>query len=235
MSRSRIKSRFTLDKKKSTVLSGRSMHSFKKYKKERTGPEFDYTRLEENLNCINEDWIQFISICIPCEEKHEDKNFVANIFKKVGLSKSSGEAGVVIAENNELSSIMEVYGMPDYVKFPYFFFDFKRFVIEEKKSVLVMKEIQLLNLISSVVCGLSVCEQMRLPHGNLSRSTIFKNGKHSWSISPPLYSRVNLKRRMVSLDNRMKITANCETAIDYLLAPEIQKKIKAIRECNFTF
>lgn len=233
--KSRMKSSFGRSKAKmnSVPMDARSMLSLNKFQRERNTPDFDFERLGDIMRLVNEDWIQFISICFSSERNEEDITFFSKAMSKMGIGKKTGEKGVEIARENLLAPVIEVYGVPEFVRFPYFFFDLKRFVEEEKKSILVMKEIQLLNIVSSVVCGLSICRQMKLPHGNLSRTTIYKNGKHSWSISAPLYSRVNLKKRFISLNDRKNILIEPFNCVDYLVAPEVFDIVDMIKKCKF--
>lgn len=131
--------------------------------------------------------------------------------------------------------LFDLVNIPHGLHFPIHTFDMRQFITEERKFVLIIKEVQLLNIIGSIIRGLSLCRNMKLPHGNLSLSTIFKKGKYDWEISPPLYSRINLKNRRTLEDDYVNIGISGEFAIDYLISPESHEFIKISENCNFYF
>lgn len=118
------------------------------------------------------------------------------------------------------------------VVFRYYYFDLRKFLKEEKKFIILVREIQLLALLGSVFNGLMVCRKFGLPHGNLSQTTIFKKSKLDWEISPPLYSKVNLYKRRTQKSKVFASFSNPDQIIDYLMAPEIHDFINELHKCR---
>lgn len=190
--------------------------------------EFDFL-----LKTIRPEWAKYVSLCEPIKKTEEKLNIFEQLKNKMSSSKNDEKKGIIIARERGLGKIMDHYPLTEYVQFPFYFFDLKKFIIEERKFILVMREIQLLNIIGSIMNGLKVCRELCLPHGNLSLTTIFKKGKINWEISPPLYSRINLYKRREFIKNNKSLIINPDQEVDYLLTDEIHTFIQNKFESNF--
>lgn len=210
--------------------------SMAQFKKKNEGfPMFTKENFQNFISCFEEDWLKNLSLCKPLYINVDDLGFIEKIKHKINFSNNDEKEGIEIIKKHGYDLILQEISIPNGLLFPIYSFDLRKFIIEERKFVLIIKEVQLLNLLGSVIQGLSLCRSMKLPHGNLSLSTIFKKGKHNWEISPPLYSRINLKNRRIIEDDLVKIGMNAEYAIDYLISPESNESILKIEECRFDY
>jgi hypothetical protein len=193
-----------------------------KFKNQQEGfPAFLKSKYEEFICRFEEDWLSSLSLCKPLYINEEKLGLFEKIQFKFKFSDLEEKSGIQTLKSNGYEMILQEIKIPHGLLFPIYKFDLKQFIQEERKFVLIIKEVQLLNLIGSIVNGLSLCRSMKLPHGNLSLTTIFKKGKYDWEISPPLYSRINLLNRRTKESDYVNIAVGGEFAIDYLIAPEL--------------
>ena len=212
--------------KKNQSAISKSRMSFKKFEKSEQ-LEFDFNKFGYLVKGFNSEWLKHISLCKKVKVEIDD-GILTRFIQKFSSDKKG--KGIIYAEEKGFD-----LPLSKSVKFSFYFFDLKKFIQEERKFVLIVKEIQLLNLISCVVNGLAVCRAIRLPHGNLSSSTIFKKDKFEWEISPPLYSRVNLELRMMTRKEVIKMVSDPDYAIDYLVAPEVYQGFTDKTKCKYFY
>jgi hypothetical protein len=186
----------------------------------------------EFIKRFEEDWLSALSLCKPLYVEEKDLGFFDKYLLPGKFSDLKMKEGVQILKKNGYQRIVEDFTIPHGLLFPIYKFDLKQFIQEERKFVLIIKEVQLLNLIGSIVNGLSLCRSMKLPHGNLSLTTIFKKGKYDWEISPPLYSRINLTERRTQESDYVNIAISGQFATDYLIAPEMYEFLDQKAKCK---
>ena len=204
-----------------------------KFKKQYEGfSEFIKSDFEEFICRFEENWLNSLSLCKPFYIEEDKLGFFEKIQFKFKYSDMEEKSGIQTLKSNGYEMILQKIRIPHGLLFPMYNFDLKQFIQEERKSVLIIKEIQLINLIGSIINGLSVCRSMKLPHGNLSMTTIFKKGKYDWEISPPLYSRINLINRRTQESDYVNIAIGVEYATDYLIAPEIYTFLEKKAQCK---
>lgn len=178
---------------------------------------------------FEENWLESLSLCKPLYLKKDELNFFEKVEFAFKFTNLENKSGVVTLKSNGYEELLEDIKIPHGLLFPLYRFDLKQFIQEERKFVLIVKEVQLINLLGSIINGLSLCNSLKLPHGNLSVSTVFKKGKYDWEISPPLYSRINLIKRKTSDIAKKKIATSGEYAIDYLISPEVYGYLDEIK------
>lgn len=98
---------------------------------------------------------------------------------------------------------------------------------QELKVSIMSKEIGVMNILTTIIQVLSLCEILNVPHGNISPGTIFKIDKHLWQVAPPLYSTVNLEKKICNEFN------SNQYAVNFCTAPEVIKFQNQIEESNF--
>ena len=180
---------------------------------------------------INPGWLENINLCCSSEKKSLGglKTFVNKIINKV----ATGSNGITIAEERGLGGYLEKRDLPEVVEFPLHTFNILRYLSEDRKLNLMTREIDLFHIISAVCNGLSVCRTIGLPHGNISPSSIYKRGKFEWEISPPLYSKISLEKRVIPNNMWSRMGMNFEEAVEFLIPPEGHVKLNEIRKSNF--
>jgi hypothetical protein len=162
-------------------------------KKKRVYKEIDENIFKEFIKNIEPDWMKHVSYFTPTTS-NIDKGIFWNIqesWKKI----RSKNIGIETAKKRGLGPFLNEIDLPRFVQFKFYKFSLLKYLQIQKKMVLILNEIALLNLIGCVVKGLLVCYNSNLPHGNLSIDTIYKSGKFCWQITPPIYSRNNLHIR----------------------------------------
>lgn len=198
-------------------------------------PVLSWDKYDDKINSFEEKWLGSVSLCKPFYIQKDNLGLFEKIQFNFNYGDLKNKKGVKFCMENGYESLLEGIEIPHSLLFTLYNFDLKQFIEEERKFVLIIKEIQLLNLIGSIINGLSLCRNLKLPHGNLSLTTIFKKGKFEWEISPPLYSKINLHTRRTTEEDYIKIGVSGELATDYLLAPEEYKLIDKKKECKTYF
>lgn len=112
------------------------------------------------------------------------------------LQSEPDELGYKYVKSRPIGKFLERVEVPKQVTFNFYRFSLTKFISIQRKMVLMINEVSLLGLVGSVVKGLLLCYSARLPHGNLTLDTVFKANKFDWKISPPTFSRNNLKLRV---------------------------------------
>lgn len=208
--------------------------SLKTFKKKHEGfPPFLREKFQETLLKFEENWLESLSLCKPLYLNKDELGFFEKVEFAFNFTNLENKSGVTTLKASGYEELLEEIKIPHGLLFPLYKFDLKQFIQEERKFVLIIKEVQLINLLGAIINGLSLCRSFKLPHGNLSLTTIFKKGKYDWEISPPLYSRINLVKRKTSEIGHEKIAFRGDFAIDYLIPPELYVYLDHIKKCNW--
>lgn len=192
-------------------------------------PPFVRDKFADKLSRFEDNWLDSLSLCKPFYIDKEELGFFEKVEFAFKYTNLESKSGVQNLKAHGFEEMLEDISIPHGLLFPLYKFDLKQFIQEERKFVLIIKEVQLINLLGSIINGLSLCRSLKLPHGNLSLTTIFKKGKYDWEISPPLYSRINLVLRRTSSNPHVKVASSGEYAVDYLIPQEIYKILDEIK------
>jgi hypothetical protein len=163
-------------------------------------PNFDAKDFRNIFGEVNLSWLINVSSVYPDYVSKQNSGFfrtVGNSFRNLFKNKK----GISTAQSRGFRVHLKALRIPRTMNFDFYRFTLEKYINSEKNMMLIPNEIKLLNIVGCVVKGLLLCRQLGLPHGNLSGSTIFKINKFNWQISPPLYSRNNLKTRIIRMDS----------------------------------
>lgn len=182
-----------IEKKCDFNASSSSMSRIKQFV--RQFPPFQSRIFDGDVEKINPDWLQNVSLLTPLKVSRNEMDFINFIRDKIQLF-SKEPKGIGFAKSLGFEKHLKKIEMTGYATFNFFKFNLQTYVDLEQKMQMMVGEVKLLNFIGCVTKGLLLCRAMNLPHGNLSPETVFKSNKFNWVISPPLYSRVNLITRI---------------------------------------
>ena len=178
-----------------------------------------------------EEWYEKISACsIFCKDIEKMNNPI--FFRKKNVEYNNDLRSLKTLKNSKYRKLSEKFIPLKFVEFFVNDFDLESFLIGNKKMLIMSREVMVMNILMSLVQGLSLCEAIGVPHGNICIHTIFKKSKFAWEISPPMYSQVCLEKRYMECYNKPSKRPADEYAIEFCIAPEIYNHYDGLLKCK---
>ena len=232
------KSRMTSSLRRQKRLFGSSYNESKLTFTQRQRIKFIHGRSLDNFedmgfmvlsDKIEFEWLERVCLCDKYEEENNNEenkqNFFESLVKNFDKEKKDLEEANKYLENKGYDAIIKERPLTKYVQFKITMFDVSRFIKEDRKLNLMTKEIIIWNILTSCVQGLIICRILNLPHGNLTPQTVFKKGRMEWEISPPIFSTINIYKRMYRPNKNQNSIRNYNGSVEFCVAPEYFTKI----------
>lgn len=186
---------------------------------------------------IEFEWLERICLCDKFEitEQVDNNTLFQSISKNFDKDEKDMKNASKYLEEKGFDMIIKERPLTKFVKFETTIFDMNKFLREDRKLNLMTKEIALWNIVTSVIQSLYLCRILKLPHGNISPQTVFKKGRMDWEISPPLFSSINLCKRIYRPNNNPNSSRNYAGSIEFCVAPELLAEVLAFFKGNYNF